>query len=112
EVALAGGVNVLLSPESSIALSQMHALSPEGKCKTFDATADGYVRSEGCGIVVLKRLSRAKADGDRILAVIRGSAVNHDGRSAGLTVPNGPSQEAVLRRALESANVDPGQVSY
>src|SRR5262249_48604003 len=87
-MALAGGVNVLLAPESMIALTEMRALSPDGKCKTFDASANGYVRGEGCGIVVLKRLSQAQQDGDRILALIRGSAVNHDGRSASLTAPN------------------------
>src|SRR5205823_6226289 len=110
--ALVGGVNVLLAPEPMVALSEMKALAPDGRCKTFDAAADGYVRGEGCGIIVLKRLSQAKQDGDRILALIRGSAVNHDGRSASLTAPNGAAQEAVIRAALAAGRVDPAQVSY
>ena len=112
EMALAGGVNYLLRPEMSINFSKAHMLAPDGRCKAFDARADGYVRSEGCGIVVLKRLSSAIAAGDPILAVIRGSAVNQDGRSGGLTVPNGPSQSTVIRRALTMAGVAPEQVSY
>jgi acyl transferase domain-containing protein len=87
-------------------------LSPDGRCKTFDARADGYVRGEGCGMVVLKRLADAQADGDPILALIPGSAVNHDGRSSGLTAPNGPAQEAVMREALAMAGLAPAQVSY
>ena len=112
EMALAGGVNYLLRPEMSINFSKAHMLAPDGRCKAFDARADGYVRSEGCGIVVLKRLSSALAAGDPVLAVIRGSAVNQDGRSGGLTVPNGPSQSTVIRRALTVAGVAPEQVSY
>ncbi|TQV65810.1 SDR family oxidoreductase, partial [Exilibacterium tricleocarpae] len=112
EQALVGGVNLLLHPTNSISLSQAGMLSPEGLCKTFDAAADGYVRSEGCGMLVLKRLSRALADGDPIRAVIRGSAVNQDGRSQGLTAPNGPSQQAVIRAALAKARVSPVAVSY
>lgn len=112
EMALAGGVNYLLRPEMSINFSKAHMLAPDGRCKAFDARADGYVRSEGCGIVVLKRLSSAVAAGDPVLAVIRGSAVNQDGRSGGLTVPNGPSQSTVIRRALAMAGVAPEQVSY
>ncbi|HEY9405351.1 MAG TPA: SDR family NAD(P)-dependent oxidoreductase [Pyrinomonadaceae bacterium] len=112
EMALAGGVNYLLRPEMSINFSKAHMLAPDGRCKAFDARADGYVRSEGCGIVVLKRLSSALAAGDPVLAVIRGSAVNQDGRSGGLTVPNGPSQSTVIRRALSVAGVAPEQVSY
>jgi 3-oxoacyl-(acyl-carrier-protein) synthase/SAM-dependent methyltransferase/acyl carrier protein len=111
-LALAGGVNLILTPESSIALSRARMMAADGHCKTFDAAADGYVRSEGCGIVALKKLSRAQADGDRILAVIRGSAVNHDGRSGGLTAPNGPAQAAVVRQALAQAGVAPEQISY
>jgi acyl transferase domain-containing protein/aryl carrier-like protein len=111
-MALAGGVNLILSPLSMVALCSLGMLSPEGRCKTFDAGADGFVRGEGCGLVVLKRLSDAQADGDRILAVLRGSAVNQDGRSSGLTAPNGPAQEAVLRAALEASGVEPGAVSY
>src|SRR3546814_20630706 len=83
-------------------------LSPDGRCKTFDAAADGYVRGEGCGVLVLKRLDDARADGDRILSVIRGSAVNQDGRSAGLTAPNGLAQAAVTRPALANAGIAPG----
>ncbi len=94
-MALAGGVNViLLAATRRSYLSKARMLSPDGRCKTFDAAADGYVRGEGCGIVVLKRLSDAERDGDRMLAVIRGSAVNQDGRSSGLTAPNGPAQES------------------
>ncbi len=112
EMALAGGVNYLLRPEMSINFSKAHMLAPDGRCKAFDARADGYVRAEGCGIVVLKRLSSAVASGDPILAVIRGSAVNQDGRSGGLTVPHGPSQSSVIRRALHMTGVTPEQVSY
>ena len=99
-MALAGGVNLILMPDTTIVLSKAHMMSPDGRCKSFDASADGFVRSEGCGVVVLKRLSDARADGDRILAVIRGTASNQDGRSNGLTAPNGPSQVAVIREAL------------
>lgn len=111
-MALAGGVNVILSPELSIAFSQAQMMSADGRCKTFDSDADGYVRAEGCGLILLKPLSSALRDGDTILALIRGSAVNQDGRSNGLTAPNGPAQEAVIRRALHSASVSPDQVSY
>ncbi|AOX01782.1 beta-ketoacyl synthase [Moorena producens PAL-8-15-08-1] len=111
-LALAGGVNLLLSPEASITFSQGRMLAPDGRCKTFDAAANGYVRGEGCGIIVLKRLSDAIASQDQILAVIRGSAINQDGPSGGLTVPNGPSQQAVIRQALKNGGVDPVQVSY
>ncbi|MGK7876652.1 MAG: SDR family NAD(P)-dependent oxidoreductase [Xenococcaceae cyanobacterium] len=110
--ALAGGVNLILLPESTIAFSQGKALSPDGHCKTFDAAADGFSRSEGCAIVVLKRLSDAIANGDRILATIRGSAINHDGPSSGLTVPNQMSQEELIRQALKNAKVEPTRVSY
>ncbi|MCC6166768.1 MAG: type I polyketide synthase, partial [Caldilineaceae bacterium] len=112
DLALAGGVNVVLSPEGSVALSKMQALSPDSRCKTFDAAADGYVRGEGCGMIVLKRLSDARAAGDTILALIRGSAVNQDGRSSGLTAPNGPAQAAVIRQALANAHVSPAKVHY
>ncbi|XXX73393.1 SDR family NAD(P)-dependent oxidoreductase [Sorangium sp. So ce134] len=111
-LALAGGVNLILSPEATVCLSGMRAMSPTGRCHTFSADADGYVRSEGCGVLVLKRLSNATRDGDPILAVIRGSAVNQDGRSNGLTAPSGPSQEAVIRRALAQAGVSPSAVGY
>ncbi len=108
DVALAGGVNVL-SPPGMIAFAKLKALAFDGRCKTFDASADGYVRGEGCGMIVLKRLSDALAAGDPIQALIRGSAVNQDGRSAGLTAPNGPAQEAVIRKAISglcAADID------
>ena len=111
-MALAGGVNVILSPEPFISMWRSGMLAPDGKSKTFDAGADGFVRGEGCGVVVLKRLSDALADGDRILALIRGSAVNQDGPSSGLTVPNGPSQESVIRDALANSGVTTAEVSY
>jgi len=111
-MALAGGVNVILAPRATIALSRSHMMASDGRCKTFDAAADGFVRGEGCGVVILKRLSDARADGDRILAVIRASAVNQDGRSSGLTAPNGPAQEAVIRAALEQAGVPAADVDY
>ena len=106
-VALSGGVNMMCSPETTIALTKAHMLAPDGRCKTFDAAADGFSRGEGCGVLVLKRLADAQADGDRVLAVIRGTAANQDGRSGGLTVPNGPAQEAVIRAALADASSSP-----
>lgn len=112
DLALAGGVNLILSPELTITMCKFKALSVDGRCKTFDETADGFGQGEGCGIVVLKRLSDAIADRDDIVAVIRGSAINHDGPSGGLTVPSGRAQQAVLREALANAGVQPGQVSY
>ena len=111
-VALAGGVNLLLTPKLTEALARAGMMSADGRCKTFDAAADGYVRSEGCGVVVLKRLSEATRDGDRVLALIRGSAVNQDGRSNGLTAPNGLAQRALVREALERAGVAPSQIGY
>jgi len=105
-------VNLILDPVGMVATSRARMLAPDGRCKTFDKSADGYARGEGCGMVVLKRLGDAQRDGDRILAVIRGSAVNQDGRSSGLTVPNGPSQERVIREALARAKVTPGQIDY
>jgi acyl transferase domain-containing protein len=112
DLALAGGVNLMLSPIPAIALSAMKMMAGDGRCKTFDAAADGFVRGEGCGIVVLRRLADAEAAGDRILAVVLGSAVNQDGHSGGLTAPNGPAQEAVIRGALAAAGVEPGRVGY
>jgi acyl transferase domain-containing protein/acyl-CoA synthetase (AMP-forming)/AMP-acid ligase II/surfactin synthase thioesterase subunit len=112
DLALAGGVNLILSPEGSLYLAQLQALSPDGRCKTFDASADGYGRGEGCGVVVLKRLKDALAAGDNVLAVIRGSAVNHDGATNGLTAPSGRAQQAVVRAALESARVQPSEIGY
>ncbi|WP_338865510.1 type I polyketide synthase [Myxococcus stipitatus] len=111
-MAIAGGVSVILAPDGHIVSSRLRSQSPTGRCRTFDTAADGYVRGEGCGVVVLKRLSDALADGDPVLAIIRGGAVNHDGPSGGLTVPSGPAQEEVIRRALASAGVEPAQVSY
>lgn len=111
-LAIAGGVNLILTPELSVNFSKAGMLSRDGRCKTFDAAADGYARGEGGGMVVLRRLKDAVADGDRILAVIAGSAVNQDGRSNGLTAPNGPAQEAVIRTALASAKITPADVSY
>ncbi len=112
DLALAGGVNLILTPELTITFSQARMLAPDGRCKTFDARADGYVRGEGCGVVVLKRLSDAMRDGDNILALMRGSAVNQDGRSNWLTAPNGLAQQAVIREALSNAGVAPHQISY
>lgn len=112
DMALVGGTNLLLSPGPSIACSRWGMLSPEGQCKTFDAAADGYVRSEGAGMVVLKRLADAQRDGNRILAVVRGSAVNQDGASSGVTVPNGPAQQALLRKALATAKLAPADIDY
>jgi epothilone polyketide synthase D len=112
DLALAGGVSLLLSPLGFVALSRTRALSTDGRCKTFSARADGYGRGEGCGMVVLKRLSDAFADGDDVAAVIRGTAVRHDGASSGLTVPNGSSQREVIRAALEDARLTSRDVQY
>ena len=111
-MALAGGVNLMLAPDNSVAVSRAHMLAPDGRCKTFDRAANGYARSEGCGVLVLKRLSAAQADGDRVIAVIRGTAVRQDGARSGLTVPNGPAQERVIRAGLEAARVQAGEVGY
>jgi phthiocerol/phenolphthiocerol synthesis type-I polyketide synthase A len=110
--ALAAGVNLMLGTANSIATSRWGMLAPDGRCKTFDADADGYVRSEGCGVVVLKRLGDALRDGDSVLAVVRGSAVNQDGPSSGQTVPSGPAQQAVLRAALAAARLEPSEIDY
>lgn len=112
DTALVGGVNLLLGPTVSIALSRGGFLADDGQCKTFDADADGYVRSEGAAMLVLQRLSDARALGQRVWAVIRGSAVNQDGPSSGLTVPNGPAQEAVIRAALRDAGMAPERVDF
>jgi acyl transferase domain-containing protein len=111
-VAIAGGVNLLLSPGSSVAAAQLQLLSPDGRCKPFDARADGMGRGEGCGVLVLKKLAAAERDGDRVLGLIRGSAVNQDGRTNGLTAPNGLAQQRVVRRALEDAGVDPAEIGF
>ena len=110
-VALAAGVNVILTPQLTIAFSKAGMMAADGRCKTFDAAADGYVRGEGCGVVVLKRLADALADGDQVVAVVRGSAMNQDGLSNGLTAPNGLAQEAVIRAALARAGVSPHDIS-
>src|SRR6202012_3939323 len=112
DLALAGGANVLINPATMITFSQSRMLAPDGRCKTFDASADGYVRGEGCGVIVVKRLEDALRDGDHIRAVIRGSAVNQDGASGGLTVPNGVAQQRVITEALECAGVAAGDVGY
>ncbi|MCP9272306.1 type I polyketide synthase [Mycolicibacterium arenosum] len=112
DLALAGGANVLLTPATMITFSHAHMLSSDGKCKTFDAAADGYVRGEGCGVIVIKRLEDAVRDGDRIRAVIRGSAVNQDGASGGLTVPNGVAQQRVIADALKRSDLEPRDISY
>ena len=112
DMALAGGVNAILSPAVTRFMAELGMLSPSGRCRTFDAAADGYVRGEGCGLVVLKHLRDAEADGDRIWGVIRGSAVNQNGASGGLTVPNGPAQVQVLEAALARAGLSPADVDY
>ena len=112
DLALAGGVNAILSGRLLELRANAGMLAPDGRCKTFDADADGYVRGEGCGVLVLKRLSDAEADGDRIWGIIRGSAVNQDGASTGLTVPDAKAQEQVIKAALLRAGVLPSQVDY
>lgn len=112
DMALAGGVNALLKPEPFICFAKWGMMAPDGRCKTFDAAADGFVRSEGCGVLVLKRLADALSAGDNILALIRGSAVNQDGASSGLTVPNGRAQEAVITQALKAAMLSSSQIGY
>lgn len=111
-LAIVGGVNRLIAPEVSINFSQAKMLSPDGLCKTFDTSANGFVRSEGCGIVILKRLSDAIADRDRIQAVLLGSAVNQDGRTSSITTPHSLSQQAVIKQALDNSNLEPTQISY
>ena len=112
DLALAGGVHAILSGRLLEMRANAGMLSPDGRCATFDAAANGYVRGEGCGIVVLKRLADAEADGDRIWAVIRGTALNQDGASPGLTVPSGPAQEKVIEAALQQAGLRPVDVDY
>ncbi len=112
DLAIAGGVNAILDGRIYELRADSMMLSPDGQCKAFDASANGYVRGEGCGVVVLKRLKEAEADGDRIWAVIRGAAVNHGGTGVGLTVPNTPGLEQVMETALEDAGVAPSEVAY
>jgi acyl transferase domain-containing protein/surfactin synthase thioesterase subunit/aryl carrier-like protein len=112
EMALAGGVSVILSPGPTIGMSKLSALAPDGRCKTFDSRANGYVRSEGAGAVVLKPLSRALADGDAVYAVIRGFAINNDGKTNGLTAPNRLAQVGLLKDAYACAGIEPSSVQY
>jgi acyl transferase domain-containing protein/acyl carrier protein len=112
DTALAGGVNILLAPDLTVFMSRVGALSASGHCSPFSADADGVVRGEGCALVLLKRLSDAQRDGDDILAVLNGSAVNHDGRSAGLTMPSAPAQVQLLRQALRSAGIGAAEIGY
>lgn len=112
DVALAAGVNRILTPDLTIAFCKNQMLSPSGRCHTFGAAADGFVRGEGCGVVALRRLADARRDGDRILATIVGSAIGQDGRTSGLTVPNGPAQQAVIGDALRAAGWTPEEVAY
>lgn len=112
DCALAGGVNLMLIPEGTVMMCRIHALSRDGRCKTYDSSADGYGRSEGAGIIVLKRLQDAVRDNDNIFACIIGSVSNHNGKSAAFTVPNGRQQEAAIRKAIESAGINPGMVDY
>ncbi|MFC0003925.1 type I polyketide synthase [Micromonospora siamensis] len=112
DIALAGAVNALHHPRVPVIFTHANMLAPDGQCKTFDDAADGYVRAEGCGVLVLKRFSDARRDGDRILALIRGTAVGQDGDSAGLTVPNGTAQEMVMRAAITAAALRPADIQY
>jgi acyl transferase domain-containing protein/NAD(P)-dependent dehydrogenase (short-subunit alcohol dehydrogenase family)/acyl carrier protein len=112
DIALCAGVNAIHHPRILVLFSHAQMMARDGRCKTFDESADGYVRAEGCGALVLKRLSDAVSDKDTILAVVRGSAIGQDGESAGLSVPNGMSQEAVIRSALANALAKPGDIQY
>ncbi|WKB53464.1 type I polyketide synthase [Eleftheria terrae] len=112
QLALAGGVNLMLAPHASVGLSELQALSRQGRCRTFDAEADGYVRGEGAAVVALMRLSEARRLGRPVHALIRASAINHDGRSNGLTAPNGRAQREVMRAALARAGMAPAEVDY
>ncbi|SDZ25801.1 rifamycin polyketide synthase modules 4, 5 and 6 [Amycolatopsis xylanica] len=112
DLALAGGVTVMVTPQLFVEFSRLRGLSPSGRCRSFSDDADGAVWAEGAGMVVLKRLSDAQRDGDRVLALLRGIAVNQDGRSQGLSAPNGPAQEQVIRRALAQSGLEPGDLDY
>ncbi|GHH85905.1 type I polyketide synthase [Streptomyces capitiformicae] len=112
DLALAGGATLLVTPRGHVEFSRLRGLSPSGRCSPFGADADGAVWAEGCGLVLLKRLSDARRDGDRVLAVVKGSAINQDGRSQGLSAPNGPAQERVLRAALDAAGLRPDDLDY
>jgi acyl transferase domain-containing protein len=112
DLALVGGVNLLITSEPFICLSKMGMMAPDGRCKTFDERADGFVRGEGCGMIALKRLSDALAADDNVLALIRGTAVNQDGASSALTVPNGRAQRALVEAALKAARLEPHDLDY
>ena len=112
DLALAGGVSLVLAPEHLIGICQMNALSPDGRCKTFDASADGFGQGEGCGMIALKRLSDAQADGDTVLALVQGSAVNHDGQARTVTTPSGPAQRDMLKDALSNARLEAHQIDF
>ena len=112
DLALAGGATLLVTPRGHVEFSRLRGLSPSGRCSPFSADADGVVWAEGCGMVLLKRLADARRDGDRVLAVVKGSAINQDGRSQGLSAPNGPAQERVLRAALDAAGLQPHDLDH
>jgi acyl transferase domain-containing protein/thioesterase domain-containing protein/NADP-dependent 3-hydroxy acid dehydrogenase YdfG/acyl carrier protein len=112
DAALAGGANLILTPETTIAFSKARMLSPEGMCRPFDSRANGYVRGEGCGLVLLKRLSDAERDGDNVLAVLRATSVNQDGRTSGISAPNSQSQIACIREAMKQARLTPNDIDY
>eukprot|EP01047_Picozoa_sp_COSAG01_P024482 COSAG01_NODE_1514_length_10054_cov_14.063586_1_plen_2421_part_10 len=112
DTAIAGGVNLMLAPDLTINFSKAGMMSPDGRCKSFDASANGYVRGEGCGVVVLRQVDTAEAQGDMVMGIVRASAINQDGRSSGLTAPNGRAQQTVVRSALVSANVNPAEIEY
>jgi acyl transferase domain-containing protein len=111
-MAVVGGINTMVTPEAHILFSQAGMLSPDGRCKTFSAGANGYVRGEGVGMLVLKRLSQADRDGNSIYAIVRGTAVNHGGRANSLTAPNTAAQSDLLKTAYQRAGVDPSTVTY